>query len=140
MEQSDIPCLCINVRRAANAITAFYDNAMAQTGITVPQYSLMSNLQKMGSANISALADKVHLERSTLLRNLKPLKAAGYIVDNAKKGARDACLSLTTKGIDIVITASPFWEKAQNEVRATIGEKDIVNSFLDSLYRVQRLK
>ena len=66
-------CYCMNLRRAANAVTDYYDAVLKDLGVSVSQFSLLLNLARMETANTSELAERVKLDRSTLVRNLKPL-------------------------------------------------------------------
>lgn len=138
-EKEQLPCLCIFTRRAANAITNYYDDMMEEAGITLPQFSLMANLQMMGDASVSALAVKVKLDRTTLFRNLKPLIETGYIEVRTKVGKRNQSISLTEKGADRVAAAAPYWVQAQNDIAETIGDEKAVENFLDTLSKIEDL-
>ena len=131
-------CTCINMKRASRAITGYYDRALASAGVTVNQFSLLVTLQRMGSGSTSGLAVRLHLDRSTMVRNLKPLIAAGYIEDTAREGARDRRLQLTQKGLSAINAAAPLWEKAQDEVRSRIGAEDF-DTFLRVLNEIKLL-
>ena len=72
-------CYCTNLRRSANAISDFYDNALKNAGLTVSQYYLLINLSRLGKANITHWAQRVGLDRSTMVRNIKPLESRGLI-------------------------------------------------------------
>ena len=74
-------CHCITMRRASNAITEYYDEALKEVGLTTSQYSLLKNLERMEVASTSEWAAYVHLDRSTLARNLNPLLEKELIVD-----------------------------------------------------------
>lgn len=114
-------CHCINLRRSANALTAFYDRALSGAGLTVNQFSLLVNIGRSQPVSISALAAQVGLDRSTLARTLKPLLAEGLIADGAEAGERNRQLGLTAKGRARLKTALPNWEKAQRDVEAALG-------------------
>lgn len=66
-------CHCITMRRAANAITDYYDRALSETGLSTSQFSLLISLSRLGEASTSELAGYVDLERSTLVRDLRLL-------------------------------------------------------------------
>jgi len=115
-------CYCVNFRRAARAVTAYYDRAMLQSGITVNQYSLLMHLLRTAPCSATALAKTVKLERTTLLRNIKPLVKRALIRDLAKEGERDRQLAVTKKGITTLGVAQRLWEKAQAGLKAHIGD------------------
>jgi DNA-binding MarR family transcriptional regulator len=72
-------CVCVNLRRLARATTQLYDQALAASGIKVTQYSLLCAIEREQPVAISALAEEVELDRTTLARNLTPLERDGLI-------------------------------------------------------------
>lgn len=131
-------CHCITLRRATSAITDYYDKALLKTGISTSQFSLLINLSRLGEASTSELAEYVNLERSTLVRNLKPLTEKGFIADLARKGARNHKYTLSDEGQRIVQKCLPIWEQAQKDIEAYLGEEN-VDFFMKLLYRLQEL-
>lgn len=91
-------CYCIWLCRAANAVTAFYDEELKDAGISAKQFSLLINLGRIDEASTGELAECVKLERSTLARKLKALQNAGWISDMAKEGSRSHRYVLTETG------------------------------------------
>ena len=77
-------CYCITLCRAANAITAYYDEGLQSTGMTTKQFSLLLHLSRLEEASTGELADYVNLERSTVTRNLKILVEQGWVYDQAE--------------------------------------------------------
>lgn len=128
-------CYCINLRRAANKVTGLYDKFLEPTGLSVNQYSLLGNLRRLESASVSDLAAYVGLERTTLVRTLKPLIEKGMIADHASKGQRNRVLMLTEKGKQTLEQANPLWENAQEEIVRCIGEEKVqeLNAILDKI-------
>jgi DNA-binding MarR family transcriptional regulator len=125
IKQNTEKCYCIGFRRAAKAITAYYDRMLLPAGITITQYSLLSNLYRTAPCSVSALAKTMGLDRTTLVRNMKPLVDAGLIRDLAEEGGRDRQLTVTTPGLKSLETAQRLWEKAQAGLKQHIGEKDL---------------
>lgn len=133
--RNESTCYCIGIRRAANAVTVFYDSALEPTGLTVNQFSLIRNLQRLGTSSISKLADYVGLERTTLTRTLKPLMQQGLIIDSADAGKRDRKLQLTGYGEEILKQGIPLWEEAQAEIEERLGKEGLqwVSKIADKL-------
>jgi DNA-binding MarR family transcriptional regulator len=107
------------------AVTDYYDRLLAPVGITLNQFSLLKNLRDIGISSVSRLANHVGLDRSTLVRGLKPLLKAGYIEDISQAGKRDNQMRLTPLGYQTVAAAMPFWEQAQERVVRQMGEDDL---------------
>ena len=70
-------CACRNVRRAARAVTGLYDRILAPTGLRATQVTLLVALEKAGPIPFTRLAGVLGMDRTTLTRNLEPLRRAG---------------------------------------------------------------
>ena len=113
-------CFCANIKRAESRITALYNRCLEKTGITRGQYAILSNIEQNPSINVSSLAEKMDLERTTLVRNLKPLEARGFIEDTASTGrSRNLCLSAHGKAV--LTKARVFWNEAQQTMEQKLG-------------------
>jgi len=119
------PCHCINVRRASNAITAFYDEKLKPCKLTVNQFSLLRYLNFLGTISVSDLSLEMRLDRSTLVRTLKPLEERGLVTDISESGARDRQLQLTKEGIELLNKAEPLWLETQQFMDKYIGSDDM---------------
>lgn len=117
------PCLCIRMRRAAQRMTDYYDKTLLPSGISVNQYSLLINIARLGECGTGELAEKVGLEKSTLVRTLKPLLSADLIADASADESRKRRLSLTSKGEYTLQKAIPLWQQAQSKFKQQLGEE-----------------
>jgi DNA-binding MarR family transcriptional regulator len=124
IKQNTEKCYCISFRRAAKAVTAYYDRMLLNAGITVNQYSLLVNLYRTAPCSVSTLAKTMKLDRTTLVRNIKPLVEMGLLQDLAEEGGRDRQLTVTALGIKSLEIAQQRWEKAQAGLKKHIGGKD----------------
>lgn len=118
-------CYCINLRRAANVVTDFYDRILKPIGLTVNQYSLLINISRLGTSSVSDLADHVGLERTTLVRSLKPLFKLGYIEDISEIGQRNRQLQVTQEGQQVLQRGEILWRKAQSELEQKVGKEKL---------------
>lgn len=136
-EQQSI-CHCINLRRAANAVTDYYDKALADMRITVSQYSLLSNIGKIEPCSVAELSRLVRLERTTLVRNLKILYEAEWIQNDAAPGSRKGKIHLTDAGRKLAATAEVRWLQAQEDIEAFLGEGEL-QLLTDCLLKLEQL-
>jgi DNA-binding MarR family transcriptional regulator len=127
----------MNLRRAAQAVTDYYDRMMSASGLTVNQYSLLVHIEKTAPCTVSALARAMNLERTTLTRNLKPLMEKSLIRDASGAEERGRQLILSQSGYTCLEKALPAWEKAQRSIKNILGEKR-VNSLLETSARLAR--
>jgi len=125
-------CACSNVRLLARTITRLYDEAIEQTGLRITQLSVLATLQQSGVSTVSALADNLLLDRTTLSRNLKPLTRSGLIQVLVGEDSRSRAVMLTKEGRRILRQAMPLWKKTQARVAEIVGEGRI-QSLVDDL-------
>lgn len=133
------PCLCTQIRRAARALTNRYDAALAPSGITVAQFSLMRNVSRLSEPHLSALAAATGLERSTIGRNLRLLAAAGLVRLEAGTDRRVKVARLTAVGSAVIEEALPRWQHVQDEVEQQFGSERRRQLF-DLLIEAERLE
>ena len=125
MQKRKSACYCITLRRAAQAISDLYDAHMAAIGITVNQYSLLSKLGHYPNCSVSELAEYARLERTTVVRALKPLTAKGLIKDLSDEGERKRNLCLTVEGEEIVKKGKVNWHQEQEEIERRLGKDGV---------------
>jgi DNA-binding MarR family transcriptional regulator len=116
-------CVCFNLRRVARVVTQFFDEEIRRQGIRSTQGTLLSALQSTGEATMADLSEILGMERTTLLRNLRPLQRDGLVsVDGGGRGGPVA-ISLTTKGRKQLEKLAPAWEAAQRTAVQVLGEE-----------------
>ncbi|MEO1816419.1 MAG: MarR family winged helix-turn-helix transcriptional regulator [Acetobacterium sp.] len=117
-------CNCLNLRRASLVITEIYDHYLAPSQLSVSQFSILKHIIAMEPASVSELAAEIRLDRTTLVRNLKPLEQQGLIHDIAQSGTRNRQLCLTAAGRERIEQANAYWELAQKRIEAQLGLED----------------
>lgn len=124
MEKPKRACYCINLRRAANAVSAMYDAHLAPLGITINQYSILRGVGRIAPCSVSELAKHLDLDRTSLVRMLKPLVIQGLVLDQAEKGRRSRQLCLSNTGQKTVEKGFSLWCAAQAELKQHTGEAE----------------
>ena len=116
-------CVCFNLRWVTRAVTQFYDAEMRRHGIRPTQGTILASLQAKDSWNMAELSDWLGMERTTLVRNLRPLERDGFVkVVGGGRGNRVE-LTITTKGRNQIEKLTPAWKSAQSAAVKTLGEK-----------------
>ena len=116
-------CVCFNLRWVTRAVTQFYDAEMRRHGIRPTQGSILASLNAKDSWSMAELSDWLGMERTTLVRNLRPLQRDGFVnVVGGGRGNRVE-LTITTKGQKQIEKLTPAWKSAQSAVVKTLGEK-----------------
>ncbi len=65
------------------------------------------------------------MERTTLLRNLKPLVDEGLVAIGPARAGRANVARLTARGTKALERARPYWRSAQNALRQRVGGDDV---------------
>ena len=116
-------CVCFNLRWVTRAVTQFYDAEMRRHGIRPTQGSLLASLQAKEIWSMAELSDWLGMDRTTLVRNLRPLQRDGLVqVGGGGRGTRVE-LRITAKGRKQIEKLAPAWKSAQSAVVKTLGEK-----------------
>lgn len=124
-EKSPSLCNCINLRRASQAITEFYDEVLAPSGLKTTQFSLLIHIIRLGPLNMSELANAIRLDRTTLARNVKVLEAHEFISITTGKDSRTRQLNISEKGQKAVEGAAQYWTEAQGFLKEYLGQEEL---------------
>ena len=116
-------CVCFNLRWVTRAVTQFYDAEMRRHGIRPTQGSILSSLQAKDSWNMAELSDWLGMDRTTLVRNLRPLQRDGLVQISGGGHGNRVELAITAKGRKQIEKLTPAWKSAQSAVVKTLGEK-----------------
>ena len=115
------PCACTTLRRAARAVTAAYDAALAPSGLRITQFSILRKLARLGPLPVTRLAAEAALDRSTMGRNLNPLERRGLVrIEVGNVDQRERVAYLTATGEAAIEAALPYWRKAQERIAALV--------------------
>lgn len=124
MPTPDGPHLCyaLAARQNARHLSRLYDNHLAPAGLSVSQFSILSLLEAHGKLKITKLAEMLIMERTTLVRALKPLHAAGWVVADRPEKGRSFDVALSLSGLKKVTEAAPLWKEAQAAFEREVGQ------------------
>jgi DNA-binding MarR family transcriptional regulator len=115
-------CNLLAIRRAARYITQLYERHLGSFGMTAAQFSIMAKLARRPHQTMLDLAQAMVMERTTLVRALKPLQRDGLIhTEPSEHDARTHVFSLTKAGERTLSEANRGWRAAQEEFEAKFG-------------------
>jgi DNA-binding MarR family transcriptional regulator len=118
-------CNCFAVRQAARHITRLYERHLAAAGLTSAQFSILGVLAEAGAMTMIDLAKVLGMDRTTLLRAMKPLQREDLLKTRASdEDSRQLAFSLSSAGERKVKQALPLWTRAQEEFEAEIGSRE----------------
>ena len=91
-------CTCLNLRKAARAVTQTYDKVLRPSGLRSTQFSLLFVIAKLQPVGIKDLAKELVMDRTTLGRNLKVLSDRGLLDIGEGDDRRYRPITLTKDG------------------------------------------
>lgn len=131
-------CNCTNMRRASRALTQFYDKLLEPSGLKVTQYSLLNHLKRLGPLTMNELSQAIRLERTTLVRNLKPLEKMGLVGMTADENSQARLVHLTERGLAFLAAAAPYWVQAQQAVEELLTPEEL-DVFKKALQKIESI-
>ncbi len=115
-------CLCLQARKTPRTVTQWYDACLQPSGLRSTQFSLLVAIALAQTVPLTRLAAALMLDRTTLTTNLKPLEAQGLLVIERGDDRRTRLIRLTDRGHQRLQQALPYWRKAQEQMRARLGQ------------------
>jgi len=108
-------CAVMNFRQVTRALTAHFDDALRPAGLRATQLNLLVLIEGAFATTVTDLAAILAMDRTTLTRNLKLLRARGFVQADR--------IALTTKGRKAAAAALPLWGVAQAGIVDGLGER-----------------
>jgi DNA-binding MarR family transcriptional regulator len=128
-------CFCLNLRRVTRTVSRAYDQALRPTGLKASQFNVLVVVASVTPATVPAVAGALAMDRTTLLRNLGPLKAAGYLQTTPGSGRRPDEIGLTVAGQNALTAAIRAWQRTQRHLTQQLGGS-IAAQLLQGLSRI----
>ena len=115
-------CIAVRMRMLNRVVTNIYDDALRPLGVKVSQMNILVAAGRMGTARPAEVCDRLHLDVSTLSRNVERMKARGWLEVVPDEDGRAQPFRLTAQGRRLLEKATPAWKKAQQQARAVLGD------------------
>ena len=113
-------CLCRRVRALSRRITAYYDEALRDTGLTANQLTVLVAVERAGEIAAVDLGELLEMEKSTISRTVTRMIDRGWLAASAGT-ARRRTLTLTAAGRELTREALPRWRVVQKQTREALG-------------------
>ena len=118
-------CNCFAARQAARHLTRLYERHLSGAELTSAQFSILVALEEAGQMTMNELAKALVMDRTTLLRAIKPLQRENLLVSApSEDDVRRLVFSLSPAGVRRLKKALALWTKAQQELEAMIGSSE----------------
>src|SRR5881397_844395 len=115
-------CIAVRLRMLNRVITNIYDNALRPLDLKVSQMNILVAAAKMGIARPLEVCEYLHLDVSTLSRNVERMKARGWLEVVPDEDGRSQPFQLTPLGRKLLEKAVPAWREAQEQVKRVLGD------------------
>ena len=127
--------LCFSIYSASIAINRVYKPMLDALGVTYTQYLVLSTLWERDGLTISAIADRLGLEPSTITPAVKRLEAAGFLGRHRSTAdERLVEVHLTAKGRDLHVKTGCLTDALLKRSGFTVPE------MIDLNQKVQKLR
>ncbi len=123
---------CFAVRQAARHLSQLYERHLSAAGLTPTQFSILGALgaaaaeggDESASVTMAQLSRTMVMERTTLVRALRPLLRGALVEDRAQASdCRRRRLALTQAGRARLTEANVHWRAAQDEFERRFGPR-----------------
>jgi DNA-binding MarR family transcriptional regulator len=114
-------CVCFTLRRTTRALTQVYDQALRPYGIRATQLPILLAARGVTPVPLGSMARGLGMERTTLLRNVRPLVRRGLIELSTADDSRRRTLKTTSAGRTLLTRAYPAWKGVQTQVLERVG-------------------
>lgn len=115
-------CVAVRLRMLNRVITNIYDSLLRPLDLKVSQMNILVAAAKMGTARPLEVCEYLHLDVSTLSRNVERMKGRGWLEVVPDDDGRSQPFQLTPQGRKLLEKAVPAWNEAQQQVTRVLGD------------------
>jgi DNA-binding MarR family transcriptional regulator len=118
-------CIAVRLRMLSRAVTRIYNQGLRPYGLTTSQMNILVAIACLGEARQQDVCQGLHLEKSTLSRDVARMRRQGWLDDVPGEDGRTALLRITPVGRKLLEQAIPAWQQAQEQATALLGESEV---------------
>jgi len=118
-------CIALRLRLLNRVVSNLYDDALRSFGLKISQLNLLVVIAKLGLAPPAKVCEILHLDTSTLSRNVERMRSKGWLETVPGEDARMQPFRLTAQGRKLLARAVPAWARAQREATKMVGDDGI---------------
>ena len=118
-------CIAVRMRMVNRVVTNIYDDALRPVGIKVSQMNILVAAARLGLARPAEICERLHLDVSTLSRNVERMKARGWLVVVPDEDGRAQPFRITAKGRKLLERAAPAWRDAQRKAKELFSDEGV---------------
>jgi DNA-binding MarR family transcriptional regulator len=119
-------CIAVRLRMLSRGVTKIYNRALRPYGLMVSQMNILVAVSCLGEARQQDVCQALHLEKSTLSRDVGRMRSQGWLEEVPGDDGRTALLKITPAGRRLLEKAIPAWQRAQEQTVALLGERELI--------------
>src|SRR5271168_1404489 len=124
MKLQSLPCYCATLRQAARAATAFYEEALADSGVRATQFTILQALKTAPDLQTTEVGQLLGIDQTTATRTLALMRKSKLLGDSIGADRRERRWRLTPLGETTYRRLLPKWEVAQAMVERRLGRAE----------------
>ena len=124
MKLQSLPCYCATLRQAARAVTAMYEEILAEGGVHATQYTALQILESVPNLTTTELAETIGIDQTTATRTLALIRKNGFAIDAPGNDRRQRRWTLTSQGRAQLRRLKPMWDAAQKAFENRLGRTE----------------
>lgn len=118
-------CIGVRVRVLNRVVTSLFDDALRPVGLRVSQMNILVAVALTEPAQPARLCKILHLDPSTLSRNVERMKQRGLLKTVPGDDDRTQRIVVLPEGFRVLEQAYPLWMEAQARVGDLLGAQDV---------------
>jgi DNA-binding MarR family transcriptional regulator len=131
-------CLCFGLRRATRAVSQLYDSALRPHGLRATQLPILVAACRFQGVPVATLAERLGMDRTTLLRNLRPLVRRKLLEVTREAASKRHEVRATRAGKAAVGRIYRSWRAAQDRVLQMLPDRSWMVTLEDLTATVRR--
>jgi DNA-binding MarR family transcriptional regulator len=118
-------CIAMRVRLLNRVVTKIYDDCLRPHGLRTAQLNILVAISLMKSATPSEIERRLHLDKSTVSRNVERMRHQGWVEFVPGEDGRSHHLYLTVQGATLLRKTTVAWEQAQKKAVSLLGKEGV---------------
>jgi DNA-binding MarR family transcriptional regulator len=139
MKLQSLPCYCATLRQAARAVTAYYDEMLADSGISTAQYTMIQVLKTAPGLPTTEIGNLIGIDQTTATRTLALMKKSRLVACTLGNDRRERRWRLSPLGETLYRENQPKWESAQRTIERRLGKAEAIALKNDAFHAASTL-
>lgn len=121
IERMDRECVAMRLRMLDRVVTGIHEEEPRPLGLKVTQLVILAQTASRGRVLPAELCRTLHLDPSTLSRNLERMRARGWLEEMPGHDERSRPFRLSASGRKLLRDAIPAWERGHRKALRVLG-------------------